>query len=198
MTLSWHAINRPHPHETVSGDGFVVVELAESALIVGVDGLGHGEKAHQAATSAVQTVNANQTASPLALFDYLHRELRQTRGAVVTIASIDFSANAITWGGIGNVKASVHRAAHAEKPREQLFLRGGVVGFQMPKVKLFQVAFTPGDTLLMVTDGIRSNYMEDLPLTQSPAAIATHVIATHARDTDDATAIVARYAVSSP
>ena len=192
--FDWHARMKPHPDETVSGDGYVVDVQEQSALLVGIDGLGHGAKAHTAAAVAIETVNAYLTASPAALLDRLHRALRQTRGAVVTVARVDLTANTITWAGIGNVTALILRVDEVDIYKiDRLVLRGGIVGFQMPAVKVFKVDFSPGDTLIMVSDGIASEFTDQLPTAHTPEQLTAHIMDNYNPGTDDATVIVARY-----
>jgi len=193
--LDWYAINLPHPHETISGDGHVVQVSEDDALFVGIDGLGHGPKAATAAQAAVDAVQAFPAEAPTVMMDRLHRVLRGTRGAVVTIARLNLQTGSLTWTGIGNVSATVVRVADdGTDSRDRLLLRGGVVGFKIPTVKVFKTTFQRGDTLLLASDGIRSDFLNDVPADLSSTEIAQHIMQHYRRETDDATIIVVRYA----
>jgi hypothetical protein len=77
--------------------------------------------------------------------------------------------------------------------RESLLLRGGVVGYQMPRPRANALRVHPGDILMFVTDGITSGVSFELSPELSPDAIATDILLHHARETDDALVLVARY-----
>jgi hypothetical protein len=55
------------------------------------------------------------------------------------------------------------------------------------------VLLSPGDTLVMATDGVRSGFAADLPLHGSPQALADEILARDGKRTDDALVLVARY-----
>jgi serine phosphatase RsbU (regulator of sigma subunit) len=60
------------------------------------------------------------------------------------------------------------------------------------------VSVAPGDTLVMATDGIRSAFVAELAARASPEGIARAVFSRHARGTDDALVLVARYVGAAP
>jgi negative regulator of sigma-B (phosphoserine phosphatase) len=55
------------------------------------------------------------------------------------------------------------------------------------------VPLTRGDTLIFSTDGVRPGFAGGVTLAESPQEIADRVIAAHAKETDDALVLVARY-----
>ena len=85
------------------------------------------------------------------------------------------------------------------RPRQRtLLLRGGVVGSQIPPLYASLVPIRPGDTLVFATDGIRSDFARDLVLEDTPQQLAGRILATHAKGTDDALVLVARYLGRTP
>lgn len=185
----------PFPGQTESGDQYLVKPFQGGALVAVVDGLGHGPKAAQAAKTAVALLEPHAHEPPAALFERCHRELVKTRGAAISLASVDALRGTITWIGVGNVTGLLLRAnGGGSPPREQLLVRGGIVGFRLPPLRAVTTPVAPGDTLILVTDGVRSSFSEGLAFDCSPQQIADDILARHYRGNDDALALVARYA----
>ena len=84
--------------------------------------------------------------------------------------------------------------AGAKKGRveEVLLLRGGVVGSQLPALQAAVLPITKGDTLVFVTDGIRSEFVEGLSTLESPQRAADKILKQHSRGNDDALVLVLR------
>ena len=77
--------------------------------------------------------------------------------------------------------------------REDLLLRGGVVGFQLPALSEHVLAVAPGDTLLLATDGVRPEFAEGLVLGPSPQELADRILAQYLKGSDDALVLVAQF-----
>ncbi len=175
-----------------SGDQYMVRIFPDRVVVAVIDGLGHGNKAAEAALAAVQSLQTNTLSSVIPLIKRCHEDLLRTRGAVMSLASFHPAEDTLTWLGVGNVEGLLCRANGSES-RERLLLAGGVVGYRLPTLRAVMHAVAPGDTLIFATDGIRSSFSDDLPLNLSPQAIADHILAQHRRGTDDALVLVARY-----
>ena len=112
----------------------------------------------------------------------------------MTLASFDSPRSSMTWAGVGNVEALLLRADRSAQPaREAITLRGGVVGYQLPGVRVSTLSVSPGDTLIMVSDGIRSSFVLGIPAHWRPQDMADSILERHGRGTDDALVLVARY-----
>jgi len=73
-------------------------------------------------------------------------------------------------------------------------LRGGVVGVHLPALAAAIVPIMRGDTLILATDGVRSDFLHEiLPYRDPPQAVADRILARFGRITDDALVLVARY-----
>jgi serine/threonine protein phosphatase PrpC len=177
-----------------SGDAHVVAGFPGGALAAVIDGLGHGPDAAEAARAAARVLEAFAGEPVTELLFRCHEELRRTRGAVMSLASFDAAGSAMTWTGIGNVEALLLRGG-AGPAREALTPRGGVVGYQLPAPRATTVPVAPGDTLVMATDGIRSSFVAGLARAPkgTPQELADAIFAGHARGSDDALVLVARY-----
>jgi serine phosphatase RsbU (regulator of sigma subunit) len=177
--------------ETPSGDLHVVVPFPGGALVALIDGLGHGPEAAMAASAAIPALEAHASDPPVELVQRCHGALRKTRGAVMSLASFRTAGSSMTWLGIGNVDAVLVRGSGDRA--EALAVRGGVVGYQLPAVRATTVTVSPGDVLIMATDGIHSGFTEGLVLEDSPQEIAEYILARFAHGSDDAHVVVARY-----
>jgi phosphoserine phosphatase RsbX len=180
--------------ETSSGDRHVIGRFAGGLLAGVVDGLGHGDEAALAASRAVRVLEAEPEAPVVELMRLCHEALRQTRGAVVSLASFRAADQTLAWVGVGNVEGVVLRAgAPAAAPRESLLLRNGVVGFQLPTLTEAVVSLSPGDVVVLATDGLDPAFTTELAPGEAPQALAERLLLRYAKGTDDALALVVEF-----
>jgi len=195
--IEWGAAASALPGQSVSGDRCVVAPFPGGVLVAVADGLGHGNEASLAAEIAVATLVKYAAESVIVLVQHCHEALLRTRGVVMSLASFNGQDNTMTWMGVGNVEGVLFRAdAKASPRRETILLRGGTVGYRLPPLRASVLPVAGGDTLIFVTDGIRSRFAEDLALAASsraPQQIADGILSRHGKQTDDALALVARY-----
>jgi len=192
--IDWAVAARALPGEERSGDLHLVEPFPEGVLVAAVDGLGHGEEAAQAAQTAVDSLIQYAHEPPLSLVRRCHERLMTTRGVAMSVASFARTSHTMSWLGVGNVEGSLFRGNRGSRPaRESLLLRGGVVGYQLPRLLPSVVPVGPGDVLVFATDGIGGYPFDGLRITDQPARIAEDILARFARETDDALVLVARY-----
>ena len=192
--------------ERESGDVHVIAGFPHGVLVAVIDGLGHGTEAAVAANEAARILSAGAGGQLVDLVAECHEALRKTRGAALSVASFDARTSAMTWLGVGNVEGILLRADPAAAPsRENVPLRGGVVGYQLPALRPASLPVSRGDTLVLATDGIRSAFVADLAgrggaaaLRSSPQEVADSVLARHGRGSDDALVLVARWLEGGP
>jgi len=193
--IEWGVSSRALPGQAASGDRHVVEAFPGGALIGAIDGLGHGDEAASAARAAGDVLGRHCRESVIALARRCHEALLSTRGVVMSLASFSGGDQTMTWLGVGNVEGVLLRAsARAVPMREQLLLRGGVVGYQLPQLSAWVLPLCPGDTLIFATDGIRSEFTSVVDSAGSAAGLADRILAGYAKGTDDALVVVARYA----
>lgn len=199
--IEWGVASRPIPGETLSGDLHVVAPFEGGVLAAGIDGLGHGVEAARAAQYAADVL-ADAPGLPLdRLIERCHAALRGTRGAVMTLAAFDAGSDQLTWAAIGNVEAALWRTAPGGAPTSETVVpRGGVVGYQLPVVRVTSLPIAPGDLLVMATDGMSQKFILEPP-TPPPAQtqdFADHLLDRYGKHTDDALVLVVRYLGRSP
>jgi phosphoserine phosphatase RsbX len=197
--LDWGVAGMALAGQAESGDSHVVKELPQGVLVAVVDGLGHGHEAAAAAMEAVATLERHAQEPVVSVVKHCHEALRLTRGVVMSLAMFHRLDQTMTWLGVGNVEGLLVRASPAGAPqRKMLLLRGGVVGDQLPPLSAAILPVKPGDTLILATDGIRTGFAYDLSMNDTPQQLAGRILATHAKGTDDALVLVARYIGRSP
>ncbi|MBN2624731.1 MAG: SpoIIE family protein phosphatase [Acidimicrobiales bacterium] len=191
--LEWSASGRPLPGEPESGDIAVCVEGGEHTVVAVIDGLGHGTEAAEAA-SRVRDVIVRQPDQPVEmLLSLAHEALARTRGAAVTIASID-DRGTMRWVGVGNVEGLVLRLdGHRPRRAASATLYGGVVGYRLPRTRVSTVALEPGDVVVMATDGITPDFADDVALGSPIDRLVSTILDRSARPNDDALVAAVRY-----
>ena len=127
----------------------------------------------------------------MVLLERCHDALRNTRGAVMTVAWFDMEGAQLRWTGVGNVEGRLVRAGGG--PSEGAFTRGGVVGYNLPDTRVTSTALEDGDVIVLITDGVESDFAEAIALGGTAQQIADRILASHARDADDALVVVVRY-----
>lgn len=181
------------PGHGESGDLHLVRCTRSGILIAAIDGLGHGEQAAQAAKIALSVLRTDFDEPVISLVERCHEKLRRTRGAVLSLASIDPEQGMMTWLGVGNVQGVLMRANGAKGPaKELLLLRGGVVGSQLPPLQATVLPIARGDTMYFATDGVRSEFSENLITLENPQRAADRILEQFQSGIDDALVLVAR------
>jgi len=192
--ISWVHRSRPLRGETESGDMHLVAPFHDGALIGVVDGLGHGSEAAAASRLAVDTFAADPSCEPVELLRRAHDALRRTRGAAVLLISLSFAAGSFTWVGVGNVEGLHCCNAHAsDASRAALISVPGVVGYHLPSLRGREARLAPGDLFALASDGISPGFSELLSTRADLDEMASAILDGHARASDDALLLLARY-----
>ena len=181
--------------ETTHGDRYVVKHHPGGILVTVIDGLGHGVEAARAADIAVRVVDSSPSNNLEELLDRCHRELRESRGVVMTVVSLSPASKTISSIGVGNVQGMIVRASARDSRagRDFVLLRGGVVGHIMPQIRTSIVPLLKNDTLILATDGVGIEFTAEEHLADAPQAVAERILLRHALNTDDALVLVVRY-----
>jgi phosphoserine phosphatase RsbX len=194
LVLERGVAGQAHEGEGRSGDLAVFAPSQRGGLVAVIDGLGHGDAAADAAELAAAIIERHADYPPQQLLDRCHEELRRTRGAVMTLAWFDLEARTMDWTGVGNVEARFVRAgAGVDARHDSPVVLGGVVGYNLPQVRMGTVALEPGDAVAMATDGVAADYSVSLESGVPAQQLAERVLDKHGKGTDDALAVVVRY-----
>ena len=174
------------------GDHCLVERFKDGALVAVVDGIGHGVEAAKVAKLTLSILKEQADLPVDELIQQCHAALRATRGVVLALASFNTRTRTMTWTGVGNVEGKLFTRAVAAAPTT-LLSSMGTLGQGMVEVRPTEVPLKPGDTLILATDGVRSDFYLGLDLKKSPKQLADHILEQSARRSDDALVAVARY-----
>ena len=190
--IEWGSASEALAGQTESGDRFTVVPTPEGAMVAVVDGVGHGGEAASSSRTAIATLERYAGEHPISLVQRCHAALRSSRGVVLSIASFNAREGLLTWIGVGNVEGLLLRA-DPDAARASLLLRSGVLGVQIPSLQAAVLPVGSGDVLILATDGIRPGFGDGIARTDPPPRIAEALLRRHARGTDDACVLAARF-----
>lgn len=185
---------RIHEGESVSGDRHLILPFAGGTLLSVVDGLGHGSAAAESAIIATRTLERHAGEDAASLVLRCHESLLASRGVAVSLATIH-APGRMAWLGVGNVEGMLVRATSEDGQRYRPLLRlPGIVGARLPAhLEADQVSLKRGDTLVLVTDGIRGDFSFNLQINGPTQRLADRILECFASDADDALVLVARY-----
>lgn len=180
----------PTPSETVNGDAWAAAgEVGQRTYIV-VDGLGHGVHAAEASQAALAEFRRCSGAPPTEILANVHRALRPTRGAAVSVARTDEERNVLVFAGIGNVSGAILNDGELRKTVS----RNGTAGHQVQRIQEYEYAFKPGSHFIMYSDGLLSSWSV-APyaglMSRHPTLIAGVLFRDFWRERDDVTVLVA-------
>lgn len=180
--------------ETASADRHLVHQSGTATVVAVVDGLGHGDEAARAATSAIRAIEVHAAAAPTAIVARVHDHLRGTRGVVLSLARIDLVARTLTWVGVGNVAGTIVRRGADSLPAKcsSLLLAPGIVGSNLPELRPETVEFPTATTLVLATDGIDQAFEAQVGPTTPVQILADRLLQAHGRHRDDCLVLVAR------
>ena len=194
--LETGAIVVPKSGEIECGDTWCYVERAGGALVMGVDGLGHGLGAAQAATAACETFMAEKARAPGAVLAGVHTTLRTTRGAAVVVMDIDWNQKLVTAVGVGNLVSAIVDGNAVKRIPSQ----NGIVGHASPRIHELIYPIAPSALVIFHSDGLTTSWQpERYPgLMQHPCAtIAAVLYRDCTRGRDDSMVVALRWATTS-
>jgi len=189
--LECGCVSVPLRGETACGDACSVKEFPGFALVMVVDGLGHGLPAAECAMAAQRALEESGETEPVELIYEIHAALRSTRGAAVTVARLDLELRRMRVAGVGNVAGFVYHDGAVR----HLTTQPGIVGHEMRNVKEFTYDWAPDSLVLLYSDGISSHWSLDTynGLTARDTSLIAGVIYRDwKRGRDDATVLVIR------
>lgn len=189
--LNVGAVCVPLDGETACGDGWCVVQQGDRAMVLLVDGLGHGPNAAQATDVAIETFRGVTERTPTEVVAVMHEALRATRGAAIAVAEVRRAASGATvnFCAVGNTVSAI--LGEGQKSRS-LASMNGTAGLQVGKLQEFTQPWEQGLAMVMHTDGITSRWrVESYPglLAHDPAILAAVLHRDFTRPRDDSTVL---------
>lgn len=149
------SVGLPKDGAVVCGDTAATVLADRDAVMIVCDGLGHGIEAAEASVKAIKIFRESPLIDPATILNNIHRGLKGTRGAAVSIARIDPKAERLVFCGIGNVSAVI---VEGSETRRHLVPDNGTAGFVARKIRAVELPWTQNSMLIMHTDGLSSSW----------------------------------------
>lgn len=190
------AIVVPKSGEIECGDTWCYVERSGGALVMGVDGLGHGLGAAQAASAACTVFMTEKSRAPSAVLERIHTTLRTTRGAAAIVLDIDWDRGLLTAAGIGNLVAAIVEGNSVKRIPSY----NGIVGHATPRIRELSYPIGPAAAVIFHSDGLTTSWQpERYPgLMQHPCAMIAGVLYRDCkRGRDDSLVVALRRAAKS-
>jgi len=182
----------PKKGQLECGDAWRVRHFRATQMICIVDGLGHGPLAAEAAARALEVFDAAApTDTPANILLRAHEQLKDTRGVVMAVLALDAAAGTATFSGVGNIAAVIVQQSGAE----HLLSVEGIAGYNLRKVRTQAALWKANAVVILNTDGLAGRWnLARYPglLARHPSLIASVLFRDHARNTDDATIVVAK------
>jgi len=184
-------LTRPHPLETVCGDGYYIERCKNGACIAVIDGLGHGVHAREASASAEKYLRQNASKSSVeSLLTGLSEALKRTRGAVAGILIIDEDKGEMKFGGVGDISIRLF-------PKEEhvsFHSVPGILGMAPRKVRVQEDKWVSGKSMaILYSDGISSKFtLSDCMVDERPEKIAHCIMNDFWNKNDDGTVVVVK------
>jgi anti-sigma regulatory factor (Ser/Thr protein kinase) len=184
-------VSEPIHGEDVCGDGWGIRALADTTILMVVDGLGHGILASEAAREAERILATGGKDSLLDILRDTHDALKKTRGAALGLAKIDTHKGLLTFAGVGNIGASIVVAGSSRSVASH----NGIVGQVMERAQEFSYPWNANSILVMHSDGLATRWsLDSYPgiWNKTPGTIAAILHRDFSRGRDDVTVLVAK------
>lgn len=179
--------------ESVCGDAWMVTADRGRTMIGIADGLGHGQHASVAASTAVRAMSSQAFSTTVQMLTAAHEAIRHTRGAAAAVTFVDPRATIVTAAGVGNIATAI---VGDESIRQAVSL-GGILGHEVRQFREYQYPWIGGALLVMHSDGLISHWsLDGYPglRQRHPALVAAVLYRDYQRGRDDVTVVVGRNA----
>jgi class 3 adenylate cyclase len=112
----------------------------------------------------------------------------------LSLARFSARGASVSWVGVGNVEGRLlHTDRWGNVSVQSLVPVRAIVGEYLPELEEATLPVRPGDVAVLATDGIDSAFADSLQPSGTAAELAARILAEHAKATDDALVVVARY-----
>ncbi len=189
--VEWYVEKCPLNNASFCGDAGFLKEYDNKLFTAVIDVLGHGKEADPVAGMCLDFLECHYREDLTAVVSALHEHIRGTRGAVVSLCRLDLQSGELAFVGVGDTTVRICNASD-----RRLVSRSGVIGYALPTLKQETTTLTPGDVMLLHTDGVSGRYyLEDYPelLKEDAQTIVRHIMSQFGKVTDDALFIAVKY-----
>ncbi|TIH12984.1 stage II sporulation protein E [Marinifilum sp. JC120] len=179
-------------HEDECGDAGYIRQETRSCFFALIDGLGHGRAASMASSAAIHYLESNDDLDLTELMQGMHGALIGTRGAVAALCRLNLDTGRMDYTGVGNICTRVFGGID----NFRFVPSDGVVGYHLPTLLVKYVSLSPGDVVMLYSDGIKESFEEfECPglLVGSAEDIAGRVFSHFYKGDDDGSCLVVRY-----
>ncbi|WP_163292628.1 SpoIIE family protein phosphatase [Desulfovibrio sp. JC022] len=179
-------------HEDECGDAGYVRQENRSCFFALIDGLGHGRPANIASNAARHYLESNDALELTEMMQGMHEALVGTRGAVAALCRLNLNTGRMDYIGVGNICTRVFGGIE----NFRFVPSDGVVGYHLPTLREKSVSLSPGDVVMLYSDGIKESFEEfECPglLVGSAEDIAGRVFSNFYKGDDDGSCLVVRY-----
>lgn len=192
MNLTWGASTRAKAHQSISGDGYAVIETDTSWLITVIDGLGGGEEAARPTALAIETLKSHPLRPLKELIERCHSALHGTRGAVIGLLRLEKENARASYVGVGNIGIHV-----VSKRLIKPISKNGILGHrQLPTLLEMNYTFDLDDIFVLYSDGISTRMISDSslgnPRGQDLTTLSDELLERYGKTIDDATILMAQ------
>lgn len=98
------AFQLPKKGKSCCGDSFYIKTTDNFMICALADGLGSGERANESSAAISSLVEKQYDEDVEVLMQLCNNELRDKRGATVSILKVDFDAKSFTYSSVGNIR----------------------------------------------------------------------------------------------
>ncbi|MBC7912535.1 MAG: SpoIIE family protein phosphatase [Pyrinomonadaceae bacterium] len=183
------------PGEKVSGDGGAYKLTADYFKLLVADGLGHGVEANLATAQACAAFKICPYHDPAEIIKFIHQSIKQTRGAVGTVAVYDFKSKIWSIAGVGNIST---RMVSYQNVRN-IMSYNGIIGHNIPNTFQSQkISAQDFQQMVLCSDGVKNKW----DITKYPrinncdlSILAAALYKDNARRTDDMSIVISKVLV---
>lgn len=192
--VEWAVGRRAKDVDQLSSLTSVVKSTPSGFLIAVIDATQDGKSGNLAAKAAAEIFEGFTHHSLVDLFNRADRLAKDTGGCSISATIFNTSYHTATWFGVGNVQGYLHHRSPSASPRYKwLKLQQGFVGDNHFQIRENTQPVKYGDVLILATAGIREQFAGALPIEGKPRVVADSLLASFAREGEDALMLVTRY-----
>lgn len=192
--MNFAALSVAKLNEEYCGDGYYIEYEPEKQVfnILLLDGLGHGEGAHEAAQAAIEAYKVLPNDSQSLLLKGIHQQIKKTRGAVAMALKYDYTTEILSYCGVGNINGRTL----SYQTVKNFFSYNGIVGHVMSsRVQDQEMKWERGSLLVLYSDGIISRWDTSKYYQiqkYDPTILAACLYRDYSRGNDDITLIISK------